>query len=219
MALKGGDTGPIKAEIEAKIEYQQLIGESDPGGYQPVRFSRIKYKANSEPHIDIRRYQRAISDDGECEYYPTKLGLRFPERQFRRVVGEYALMPESYVHPSIVNRCFPLMTHGHYESAILEAFKLIEIAIRERIHGNTGEVGTRLIRKAFNADKGQLADMSTPVSEREALCNYVAGAFGYYRNPCSHRKVHLDFTTTFDKIVVASELMKIVERTDTFKEE
>jgi hypothetical protein len=42
-----------KSEIEAKIEYQIILGEANPGGYQPIRFTRIKYKKvdlkNREP--------------------------------------------------------------------------------------------------------------------------------------------------------------------------
>ena len=44
-----------KSEIEAKIEFQEIIGEANPGGYQPVRFTRVKYKASPTAHIDIRK--------------------------------------------------------------------------------------------------------------------------------------------------------------------
>ena len=94
----------MKSEIEAKIEYQVVIGEANPGGYQPVRFTRIKYKASPTAHIDIRQFQRGFDDDGEEAFFPTKKGFRFPERVFRRVVKEYVLMPEMYVHPLIVQK-------------------------------------------------------------------------------------------------------------------
>ena len=87
----------MKSEIEAKIEYQEVIGEANPGGYQPIRFTRIKYKASPEAHIDIRQFQRGYDDEGEEEFFPTKKGFRFLEREFKRVVKEYALMPETYV--------------------------------------------------------------------------------------------------------------------------
>lgn len=29
-------------EVEAKIEFQKVIGEANSGGYQPVRFTRVK---------------------------------------------------------------------------------------------------------------------------------------------------------------------------------
>lgn len=71
-----------KAEVEAKIEYQTLIGEVDKGGYQPIRFTRVKYKLANSTHIDIRKYQRAPGDyeaeDYEDVFYPTKQGFRFP---------------------------------------------------------------------------------------------------------------------------------------------
>src|SRR5262245_35769720 len=94
-------------EIEAKIEYREVIGEVNQGGYRPVRFTRVKYKASPETHMDIRQYQRGCSADGEEAFYPTKRGFRFLEREFRRVIGKYAVVPETYVHPLIIEKVFP----------------------------------------------------------------------------------------------------------------
>lgn len=202
----------MKSEIEAKIEYQKMIGEANPGGYRPIRFSRVKYKASPEAHIDIRQYQRGYDDEGDEAFYPTKTGFRFLEREFRRVVKEYVLMPETYVHPLIVKTSFHLLNSGDFESAVLKAFKTIETGIRKRIKASADDIGVTLIRRAFHAETGPLTDMSLPKAEREALCHYVAGAFGYYKNPCSHRDVDMDFLSAFERIVVASDLLKIVER-------
>lgn len=202
----------MKSEIEAKIEYQEVIGEVNAGGYQPIRFSRVKYKASPEAHVDIRRYQRGYDRDGEEAFYPTRTGFRFLEREFRRVVQKYALMPETYVHPLIVKSSFRLLSAGEFESAVLKAFKVIETRIRKKIKASSDELGVNLIRRAFHPQKGPLTDMSLPTGEREALYQYVAGAFGYYKNPCSHRDVDMDFLSAFERIVVASDLLKIVER-------
>ena len=205
-----------KAEIEAKIESQSIIGEVSKGGYQPIRFSRIKYKAANDTHIDIRKYQRAPGDYDEGEeddkFYPTKLGFRFPEREFIRVIKEYTLMPQTYVHPDIVKKSFKLLDGGHFESAVLQAFKCIETRIRKLIQADAEEVGIKLIRKAFHTETGKLTDFDLPISEREAFANYIAGAFGFYKNPCSHRDIELDFVSAFDRIVVASDLLKIIDR-------
>jgi len=201
----------MKSEIEAKIEYQVVIGEANPGGYQPVRFTRIKYKASPTAHIDIRQFQRGYDDEGEEAFFPTKKGFRFPEREFRRVVKEYALMPETYVHPLIVQKSFSLLNQGQLESAVLQAYKTIETKTRERINATPEEYGVKLIRKAFNPERGPLTDYELPKAEREAFCNYIAGAFGFYKNPCSHRDVELDFISAFDRIVVASDLLKVIE--------
>ena len=207
----------MKSDIEAKIEYQRIIGEANPGGYQPVRFTRIKYKASPDTHVDIRQFQRGYNDEGEEEYYPTKKGFRFPEREFRRVVKEYALMPESYVHPTIVRKSFALLNDGQFESAVLQAFKTIETSIRDKINAQSEDVGIRLIRKAFHPDNGPLTDIELPKAEREAFCNYIAGAFGFYKNPCSHRDVEMDFITAFDRIVVASDLLKVIDKSQVNK--
>lgn len=203
-----------KADIEAKIEFTEVIGEAKPGDYQPIRFSRVKYKASPEAHIDIRRFQRAYDDEGEEVYYPTKVGFQFLEREFRRVVREYVLMPETYVHPLVVQKCFGLLNSKQFESAVLQAFKIIETTIRRKIGGDPDQAGVKLIRLAFNPEKGPLRDVSLPRAEREAFANYLAGAFGYYKNPCSHRDVQMDFLTAFERLVVASDLLKVIERAE-----
>ena len=202
----------MKNEIEAKIEYQEVIGEANPGSYRPIRFSRIKYKASPEAHIDIRLYQRGSDIEGEEAFYPTKTGFRFLEREFRRVVREYVLIPETHVHPIIVKASSRLMNSGDFDSAVLKAFKTIETAIRKRIKANADDIGVSLIRRAFHPENGPLTNRSLPRAEREALCHYIAGAFGYYKNPCSHRDVEMDYPSAFERIVVASDLLKIVEK-------
>lgn len=200
-----------KSEIEAKIEFQKAIGEANPGGFQPIRFTRVKYKASPTAHIDIRRFQRGFDDKGEEQFFPTKVGFRFPEREFRRVVEQYALMPESYVHPTIIKKCFALLGNHEYESAVLQAFKAIEVSVREKIGAPADCFGERLLKKAFNPDDGILTDHKIPKAERCAFLSYVTGAFSFYRNASSHRDIDLDFTSAFKKIVVASDLLTAVE--------
>jgi len=201
----------MKSEIEAKIEYQEVVGEANPGGYQPIRFTRVKYKAIPDTHIDIRQFQRGYEAEGEDQFYPTKKGFRFPEREFRRVVKEYALMPETYVHPAIVKKSFSLLNSGQFESAVIQAFKTIETTIRKKIDAEPEEVGVKLIRRAFHPESGPLSDPELPKAEREAFSNYIAGAYGFYKNPCSHRDVDMDFIAAFERIVVASDLLKVIE--------
>jgi len=200
-----------KAEIEAKIEYQKIIGEIKAGGYQPIRFTRIKYKASDQTHIDIRRFQRGYDDDGDEIYFPTKFGFQFLEYEFNRVIKEYTILPQTYIHPKIIKKCFRLLESGEFESAVLQAFKCIETSIRDKIGAPDEEVGIKLIRKAFNPENGDLTNYDLPISEREAFSNYLAGAFGYYKNPSSHCDLELDFISTFDRITVASDLLKTID--------
>lgn len=198
-------------DVEAKIEYQEVIGEANPGGYQPVRFTRVKYKASPDTHIDIRQFQRGHGNEEKEAFFPTKKGFQFRECEFRRVIKEYTLLPTTYVHPEIIQKSFSLLNSGELESAVLQAFKTIETKIRRIIGADPEETGVKLIRKAFNPDHGALTDRVLPRAEQEAFANYIAGAFGYYKNPCSHRDVEMDYISAFERIVVASDLLKIVE--------
>lgn len=56
-----------------------------------------------------------------------------------------------------------------------------------------------------------MTNLELPKAEREAFSNYIAGAYGFYKNPCSHRDIELALITAFERLVVASDLLKIVE--------
>lgn len=201
-----------KPKVEPKIEFQEQIAEANSGSYQPIRFSKVKYKNNSDLFIDIRTYQRGYDDDGEDVFFPTKKGFQFPEREFKKIVSKYTLLPTTYVHPDIIKKSFDLLNTGQFESAVLQAFKTLETKLRKKIGASAEDIGVTLIRKAFHPDTGPLTDLDLPKSEREAFSNYMAGAFGFYKNPCSHRDVDMDFIQAFERIVVASDLLKAIDK-------
>jgi uncharacterized protein (TIGR02391 family) len=200
---------------EARIERRTLLFEAKPGSYKSVRISRVKYKDNDEPMIDIRQFQRGYDDNGEETYFPTKVGFQMTEREYRRSVEAYTLTPGRFVHPAIADRTFTQLSDGDLDGAVLKAFRTVEIEIRSKSGAAPEIVGVDLARRAFNPDHGPLRDPGLPTAEREALCHYVAGAIGYYKNPCSHRDVEMDFLEAFHRIVVASDILRIVEKSRT----
>jgi hypothetical protein len=157
-----------KRAIEAKIEYQHVIAEANAGGYRPVRFSRVKYKASPDTHIDIRQYQRGYDDEGNEVFFPTKVGFRFLEGEFRHVIQQYVLVPETYIHPRIAKASLHLLNSGDYQSAVFKAFRAVETGIRRRKKSSADDVGVTLIRRAFHPDSGPLTDSELPRAEREA---------------------------------------------------
>jgi hypothetical protein len=94
---------------EDKIEYQEIIDEAKAGSYQPIRFSRIKYKNNPGTLIDIRVFQRGYDQEGNEVYYPTKKGFQFLESEFKKVVKSWTILPSSYIHPDIMDKSFELL--------------------------------------------------------------------------------------------------------------
>jgi len=167
---------------------------------------------NTQSHIDIRKFQRGSDNEGEDVFFPTKYGFRFLESEFHRVVKEYQILSETYVHPTTIKKSFYLLRNGEFESATSQAFKCIETIIRGKINADAEDVGVKLIRKAFNPDNGELADYDFPKAEKEAFANYIAGAFRYYKNPCSHRNVKLNFVSTFERVVVVCDLFKVIDK-------
>jgi len=197
--------------VKERIEWQEIIGEAKAGSYQPIRFTRVKYKASDATYIDIRMFQRGYDDEGDNVYYPTKKGFHFPENEFEKVVERWRITPSVHIHPNVMGKSFELLSMRQFDSAVLQAFKCIEIAIREKCGFSDEDYGVSLIRKAFKPQTGSLTDYSVPVSEREALAHFIAGAYALYKNPCSHKHVEMDFYEAYERIVVASKIMKIVE--------
>ncbi|HUT31444.1 MAG TPA: TIGR02391 family protein [Sedimentisphaerales bacterium] len=197
--------------IKEEIERQDIIGEAKAGSYQPIRFTRVKYKGSDATYIDIRMYQRGYDDERDDVYYPTKKGFHFPEAEFKKVIERWTITPSAYIHPTVMAKAFELLSTRQFESAVFQAFKSIEIAVRQKCRFSDEDYGVSLIRKAFNPQTGPLTDYTLPLAEREALAHFIAGAYALYKNPCSHKDVEMDFYDAFDRIVVASKIMKIVE--------
>jgi uncharacterized protein (TIGR02391 family) len=89
--------------------------------------------------------------------------------------------------------------------------KAVEVAVRDAAH-LPGELGVRLMRKAFDPKNGPLTDTEADEGEREALSALFAGAIGSYKNPHSHRDVQLtDPRAAVEIIMLANHLLRIVD--------
>lgn len=210
MNKKAIDKKLKNLEIKSKIEWERKLAEIG-GDYQPIYFTEIKYKSNDQIFLDIRRYQRGSNAEGEETYFPTRTGFRIQKNEFvRRVVNNLTLSPNEYLHPVIKEKSLSLLNLNKKESAIVEAFKCIEVTIRKSAAYGNEKHGVNLIRQAFHPDTGPLTDMNLLYAEREAFSNYISGAFGLYRNPSVHRDVEMSWKVAFERLVVASDILKLV---------
>lgn len=119
-------------------------------------------------------------------------------------------------HPMIPRNVWSSFSQGAYDSAVFEAFKQVEIAVRRAGGYADDDIGTKLMRQAFHVDTGNLTNQDRQKAEKQACSDLFAGAIGYYKNPRSHREVEITAKEAIEVITLASLLLWIVDsRTPT----
>jgi len=92
------------------------------------------------------------------------------------------------LHPAVQAAAGALFADGHYESAVSEAFKSIEVRVRELTNSNRS--GAPLMGDAFKMD-GSILDVASHEGrsgedEREGFLHMFRGAMLGIRNPGAH---------------------------------
>lgn len=121
------------------------------------------------------------------------------------------LLPKKLLHPVIAQKVYPPFLRGNYDDAIFQAFKEVEVAVRDASESSNTDYGIKLMRKAFHPDNGALTNQNQPKAEREATQHLFAGAIGLYKNPPSHRNISVTAEEAVEMIMFASHLLRIVD--------
>lgn len=153
---------------------------------------------------------RGPESDNEW-YVPTARGLAVQSHQALRALISAEQLPEHFLHPDILVHSRPLFLQSRFETAVFEAFKALEVAIRLAAELSDGDIGIQLAQAAFHPENGPLMDSSAERGERVALMNLMTGALGSYKNPSSHRRVQIVAEEAREMIILASHLLRIVD--------
>jgi uncharacterized protein (TIGR02391 family) len=121
-------------------------------------------------------------------------------------------IPKETLHPTIRENVWALYHREKYDMAVFGAMKAVEVAVRTAATLTAADIGTKLMRKAFEVENGPLTDKAAERGERQARCDLFAGAIGSYKNPHSHRNVALDDPDEAAEIIMlANHLLRIVD--------
>jgi uncharacterized protein (TIGR02391 family) len=154
--------------------------------------------------------EKATSSGGW--FFISRRGKLITSRADLAAYRKAQMLPKDQIHPLIAAKVYPAFLRGEYDTAIFQAFREVEVAVR--LGGNLPQsmVGDKLMRAAFTPGTGPLCDAQLPAGEQEAMSHLFAGAFGFYRNSTAHRYVPTEPEQAAEVIMFASQLLRIVDR-------
>jgi uncharacterized protein (TIGR02391 family) len=152
----------------------------------------------------------ATKDD---TYLISRRGRKLKGRQDLEAYRNSNILPKASLHPVIADRVWPNFIRGEYETAVFQAFKEVEDAVRIAGGFQPTDIGTDLIGKAFDSNSGSLTDLGLPEAERKAMLALFAGAVALLKNPSSpQHRVLKNPNEAAEMISFASFLMRTVDR-------
>jgi uncharacterized protein (TIGR02391 family) len=122
------------------------------------------------------------------------------------------LLRRDSLDPLLEQKVWPLFIRGDYDVAVVQAFKIVEVRVREVGGYAPTDIGVALMRAALHSTTGTLTDPSDTPGEKDALRDLFAGAIGTFKNPGSHRIVTFDPDEAAEAVYLANTLLRMLGR-------
>jgi uncharacterized protein (TIGR02391 family) len=145
-------------------------------------------------------------------YLVTRQGRALKTRADLEAFRKGRTLPLDLLQQSLTDKVHHLFLRGDHDTAVFQAFKEVEVAVRKAGNYPNDLLGVKLMRQAFDPNTGPLSDRALVAGERESETHLFAGALGHAKNPLSHRDVNLTKQEAARLIVLASHLLAIVEQ-------
>jgi hypothetical protein len=144
-------------------------------------------------------------------YLVTRRGLTLRSSADIDAYRQGRTLPLDLLPQGLTDKVYPLYLRGDHDTAVFQAFKEVEVAVRRAGGYGDGLVGRDLMHKAFHPETGPLRDKALIAPERESEMFLFSGAIGHAKNPPGHRDVGMSRATAARLIVFAAHLLGIVE--------
>lgn len=144
-------------------------------------------------------------------YLLTRRGRQLRTRADLEAFRKGRTLPLDLLQPSLASKVHHLFLRGDHDTAVFQAFKEVEVAVRKAGNYPDDLLGRDLMQKAFHPETGPLRNEGVVPAERQSEMFLFSGAIGHAKNPPGHRDVNLSRQEAARLIVFASHLLDIVE--------
>ena len=188
--------------------------QSNLGQYAGEKYDEVS-KVMTEAWIWLERKGMIAPKPGtQGEWvFITRRGWKLRNKTDFTAYLKGSFLPEQSLDPVLARKVRPLFIRGDYDTAVFQAFKEVEIKVRNNAGLPEELIGVDLMRQAFHPEKGALTDKKRVLAEREATTHLFAGAIGLFKNPSSHRDISLDDPgEAAELILFANYLIRLADR-------